>query len=121
MLQASLVAQRYVESFLVITNICSLLTQILYAVLFSLPFTGIRMMYGVVSILAPSKNLNPTNGAIGFRISLSFIPELIAILAFVYVGLATHTLRRDIKNTVEREVQPAHRYREDPSKLERGV
>jgi hypothetical protein len=90
-------------------------------VLFSLPFAGIRMMYGVVSILAPSKSLNPTNGAIGFRIGLSFMPELIAILAFVYVGLATHTLRRDIRNTVEGEIQPAHQYRENPSKLERSV
>lgn len=78
------------------------------------------MMYSVVSILAPSKNLNPTTGAVGFKTGLSFLPELIAILAFVYVGLATHSLRRDGKNAFEGEVQRSHQIGEDPSKLERG-
>ncbi len=96
-------------------------TQLLYAVLFSLPFAGIRMVYSVVSILAPSKNLNPTNGAIGFRVGLSFIPELIAILAFVYVGLATHMLRRGVKNTVEGQIRSVHGSRGEASKLEGAV
>jgi hypothetical protein len=89
-------------------------------VLFSLPFVGIRMVYSVVSILAPSTALNPTSGAIGLRIGLSFIPELIATLAMVYTGLATHSLRRYVKNTVEGRVQRPHRNINDPSKMERG-
>ncbi|KAE9380391.1 hypothetical protein N431DRAFT_522467 [Stipitochalara longipes BDJ] len=96
-------------------------TKLLYAVLFSLPFAGIRMVYSVISILAPSKSLNPTTGAIGLRIGLSFIPELIAILALTYVGLATHKLRRDVKGAGEGQARSTRLSRRDPSKLERGV
>lgn len=95
--------------------------QLLYAVLLSLPFIGIRMMYSVISILAPSKSLNPTSGSVGIRVGLSFIPELIAMLALVYAGLATLTLRREVKNTVEGEMHSAPRSRDNPSKLERGL
>jgi len=79
------------------------------------------MVYAVVSIIAPSKNLNPITGAIGFRIGLSFIPELIAILALTFVGLATHTLRREVKTTIGGQVRAIDMGRRDPSKLERGV
>jgi hypothetical protein len=76
------------------------------------------MVYSVISILAPSQNLNPITGAIGLRIGLNFIPELIAILAFVCVGLATHNLRRTVKDTPEGEVQILHRRRERSSMTE---
>jgi hypothetical protein len=79
------------------------------------------MMYSVISILAPSKSLNPTSGSLGLRVGLSFIPELIAMLALVYVGLATHTLRREVKDTGEREMHSAPQSRDNPSKLERGL
>jgi len=95
--------------------------QLLYAVLFSLPFAGIRMVYSVISIVAPSKSLNPTTGAVGLRIGLSFIPELIAILALTFAGLATHTLRREVKQTREGQVLSVHGGGRDDSKLERGV
>jgi hypothetical protein len=78
------------------------------------------MMYSVISILAPSKSLNPTSGSYGLRIGLSFIPELIAMLALVYAGLTTHTLRREVKNTIEGEMEPTHRSKNNPSQLERG-
>jgi hypothetical protein len=78
-------------------------------------------MYSVISILAPSKSLNPTSGSIGLRIGLSFVPELIAVLVLVCAGLATHTLRREVKNTIEGERHFAHPSRDNPSKLERGL
>lgn len=94
-------------------------TKLLYAVLSSLPFIGIRMMYSVISILAPSKSVNPTSGSYGLRIGLGFIPELIAMLALVYAGLTTHSLRREVKNTIG-EMEPTHRSKNNPSQLERG-
>lgn len=79
--------------------------KILYALLFSLPFIGLRMMYSVISILAPSSSLNPIGGAIGLRIGLSFMPELISVLAYIYAGLVTHTLNRAVK-TVNKRAAP---------------
>jgi hypothetical protein len=58
------------------------------------------MLYSIISILAPSKSLNPENGTMGLKIGLSFIPELIAILGFAFVGLATHKLQRAVKETL---------------------
>ena len=91
--------------------------KILYALLFSLPFVGIRMIYTVISILAPSTSLNPISGAIGLRIGLSFIPELVAILAYVYAGLTTHMLRRDMKRICQRAAPRAY----ENIQMERGA
>jgi len=96
-------------------------TKILYVVLFSLPFAGIRMLYSVISILSPSKSLNLESGAIGLKIGLSFIPELIVILAFLFVGLATHRLRSMVKKALRHEVQSNQGYRARPSKMEAVV
>jgi hypothetical protein len=78
-------------------------------------------MYSVISILAPSKSLNPTRGSTGLKVGLSFIPELIAMLALVYAGLVTHKLRREVKNTVEEDMHSAPQSRDNPSKLEGGL
>lgn len=56
------------------------------------------MLYSVISILAPTKELNPVTGAIGLRIGLEFMPELIIVIAFVVVGLATRDIRREAAN-----------------------
>jgi protein-S-isoprenylcysteine O-methyltransferase Ste14 len=79
------------------------------------------MLYSVLSILAPSKSLNPESGAIGLKIGLSFIPELIAMLGLVFVGLATLNLRRMVEEARGRGVQSSHEYRERRSKVERAV
>jgi len=42
------------------------------------------------------------------------------MLALVYAGLTTHTLRREVKNTIEGEMEPTHRSKNNPSQLERG-
>ncbi|KAF4630269.1 hypothetical protein G7Y89_g7871 [Cudoniella acicularis] len=76
-------------------------TMLLYAVLFSLPFASIRVLYSVLAIVAPSKNLNLMSENMGLKIGLSFIPELIAVLGFVFVGLATHNLRKTTKGVVK--------------------
>ncbi|CZR51469.1 uncharacterized protein PAC_01345 [Phialocephala subalpina] len=82
----------------------SLGTKLLYATLFALPFVGMRMMYSTISILAPSKNLSPVNAALGLRLGLSFIPELIAVIGFVVVGILTRNVRRAGRGDRMREV-----------------
>ncbi|RDL41039.1 Uncharacterized protein BP5553_01018 [Venustampulla echinocandica] len=64
-------------------------TKILFVVLLSLPFTGIRVLYSTVSIFSDNASLNPVTGSIGLRVGLSFIPELVSALMFILVGLAT--------------------------------
>ncbi len=76
------------------------------------------MIYSVISILAPSKNLNPITGAIGYKIGLSFIPGLIVIRAFVTVGLATIDLRRVVKDTLEGQVQSSRGPKLRPPNME---
>ena len=79
------------------------------------------MIYSVVSIVSPSKSINPITGAIGYKIGLSFIPELIAVLALAFVGLATHTLRREVKSTIDGQVRAVNTSGHEASKLERGI
>ncbi|KUJ23609.1 uncharacterized protein LY89DRAFT_187767 [Mollisia scopiformis] len=67
-------------------------TKLLYAIGFSLPFVGMRVMYSLVSILAPSKSLSPVSAALGLKLALSFIPELIAVITFVVVGILTRNV-----------------------------
>jgi hypothetical protein len=94
---------------------------LLYAVILSLLFTGIRMVYSVVAILSSSKSLNPITGDIGYRVGLSFIPELIVIIILVHIGMATLNLRRDVKNDVGRQKQSHYGRRNSPSTLEGGA
>ncbi len=68
----------------------------LYAVLFTLPFAGIRILEATVAILAPSKNLSLSYAVIGLKVGLSFVPELIAALALLAGGLIT----RNVTSTV---------------------
>jgi hypothetical protein len=79
------------------------------------------MLYSVISILAPSKSLNPESGATRLKIGLSFVPELIAMLGLVFVGLATHNLRRMVEDTLGQGVQSSHEYREQRSKVDGAV
>ncbi|KAE8448754.1 hypothetical protein EG329_008970 [Mollisiaceae sp. DMI_Dod_QoI] len=79
-------------------------SKLLYATLFALPFVGIRVMYSTIAILAPSKNLSVMNTALGLKLGLSFIPELIAAIALVVVGLLTRRVGRVQRDVESREV-----------------
>ncbi|KAH7418092.1 hypothetical protein BKA64DRAFT_700629 [Cadophora sp. MPI-SDFR-AT-0126] len=74
-------------------------SKLLYAVLFSLPFVFVRLMYSVISIFSPSRDLNPVSGSLGLKIGLSFLMELIVVIAFTFVGLATHGIRLRVERT----------------------
>lgn len=60
-------------------------------------------MYSTIAILAPSKNLSVVNAALGLKLGLSFIPELIAAIALVVVGLLTRQVRRVQTDAESRE------------------
>lgn len=53
-----------------------------------------RVLYSTASLLAPSKNLSAVHAAIGLKIALSFLPELIAAIGFVVLGITTRNIRR---------------------------
>jgi hypothetical protein len=66
--------------------------QLLYGILVSLPFTVARLMDSALGILHPTKSLNPLIGSLGLKLGLSFIPELIATLILVVVGIWTRNV-----------------------------
>lgn len=69
--------------------------QLLYTVLFNLLFTGIRIMYSVITIFTRIQDL--ANPPIGLRVGLSFIPELISVLCLVVVGFVTKNVSHIVK------------------------
>jgi hypothetical protein len=64
-----------------------------------------RVLYSTVALLAPSKSLNPVSSAIGLKLGLSFIPELLAVIAFVVVGFVTRNVRRVRMDGRSRELE----------------
>lgn len=62
-------------------------------------------MYSTVSILAPSKSLSPVNAAIGLRVGLSFIPELVAVILLIVGGIITRDVRKTALRSEGREVE----------------
>jgi hypothetical protein len=59
----------------------------------TLPFTLVRLIFSTISIFTQKLEWNPFLGKLGIRIGMSFLPELITILIFVVVGLATAKLK----------------------------
>ncbi|KAI9760535.1 MAG: hypothetical protein M4579_001620 [Chaenotheca gracillima] len=67
---------------------------LLYGVILSLPFTGIRVLYSVVALLSESPKLNPATGVLGLTVGLNLVPQLISILIFIVAGWVTLGIRR---------------------------
>ncbi|KAK3332670.1 hypothetical protein B0T19DRAFT_439483 [Cercophora scortea] len=82
-------------------------TTLLYSVLVSLVFIGIRVIYALVALSTRQANLNPVTGSIVIRVLLSFLPELIATLVFLAAGIRTQAVgrkhSRQVKETSERK------------------
>lgn len=68
-------------------------TMLLYAVLFSCIFIGIRTLYSLVAMTSNKPNLNPSTGSLAIRVVLGFLPELVAVLGFIAVGFYTRAIR----------------------------
>lgn len=71
------------------------MAKLLYAILFTLIFTGIRTTYSVVMIFTRIREF--ANPPIGLRVGFTFIPELISVFSFVGVGFLTKDIRRKVK------------------------
>jgi hypothetical protein len=65
----------------------------------TIPSAGIRVLYSLLSIFAPSKSLNPVDDAVKLRIGLEFVQEMIVVVVLVVAGLMT----RDINNAKNSE------------------
>ncbi|KAM0523130.1 hypothetical protein ACHAPE_001622 [Trichoderma viride] len=70
-------------------------TKLLWAVLVSDIFSGIRVIYSLIALVTKDKNLNPQTGSLAIRVILGLIPELVSALAFVTAGLLTRHVARE--------------------------
>ncbi|KAK1147797.1 hypothetical protein N8T08_000310 [Aspergillus melleus] len=62
-------------------------TLLLSTVCFSLSFIGVRVIYSLVAMSTQRVDLNPTTGSLAIRVVLSFLPELIAAIAYIAAGM----------------------------------
>ncbi|KUI73142.1 hypothetical protein VM1G_08770 [Cytospora mali] len=69
-------------------------TVLLYSVIFSLVFVGIRVIYSLVAFTTQEAYLSPVNGSLTIRVLLRFLPELIATLSFIFAGIQTRRLHQ---------------------------
>ncbi|KAL1969445.1 hypothetical protein VTN77DRAFT_8883 [Rasamsonia byssochlamydoides] len=69
-------------------------TVLLYAVLASLLFLGIRVTYGLVAVSTKKGSLNPITGSLAVRVLLGFLPEVILTGILVYAGFKTKEVNR---------------------------
>lgn len=66
--------------------------RLVYAVLFSVPFIGIRIIVSLVYFATQNQNLSPVAGSMGVKVGLGFIEELLVSIAFVVVGVVTRNV-----------------------------
>ncbi|KAK4246258.1 hypothetical protein C7999DRAFT_15588 [Corynascus novoguineensis] len=77
-------------------------TILLYSVTFSLASFGIRVFYTLVALTTRRPSLSPITGSLAVRVVLSFLPELVATLAFLAAGMWTRNALR-IRKEKEKE------------------
>ncbi|KAL7896631.1 hypothetical protein HDV63DRAFT_68799 [Trichoderma sp. SZMC 28014] len=77
-------------------------TRLLWAVIVSDIFSGIRVIYSLIALVTKDKNLNPQTGTLAIRVILGLIPELISALTFVTAGLATRHVNRESQSLAKR-------------------
>ncbi|KIL92291.1 hypothetical protein FAVG1_04700 [Fusarium avenaceum] len=69
------------------------ITRLLIAAAIGLVFVGIRVIYTLVALTSNDADLNPITGTLTVRVVLSFLPEIIAVLAYLVAGLLTRDIR----------------------------
>ncbi|KAL4803492.1 hypothetical protein BDV18DRAFT_41641 [Aspergillus unguis] len=78
-------------------------TMLLYGLLISLVFIGIRVVYALVATATQRRDLSPVYGTTAVRVVLMFLPEAIATIVIVATGFMTR--KKPIKyTTVEQDV-----------------
>ncbi|KAJ5771996.1 integral membrane protein [Penicillium odoratum] len=71
-------------------------SQLLQGAFIALLFIGIRVIYTLVAVCTRKKDLSPVTGSTAVRVVLLFLPEALATLTLIVVGLRTRHLR-DLK------------------------
>ncbi|KAF7552223.1 hypothetical protein G7Z17_g4480 [Cylindrodendrum hubeiense] len=66
---------------------------LLYSVLFSVIFIGIRVIYSLVAMTSGHASINPNTASLAIQVLLQFLPELIAALSFIAAGAYTRNVR----------------------------
>ncbi|KAL7935664.1 hypothetical protein V8C35DRAFT_297886 [Trichoderma chlorosporum] len=84
-------------------------SKLLWSVLISDVFSGIRVIYALVALVTRDATLNPLTGALTIRVILSLIPELISVLAFITAGLLTRNVASDAAAANKRQRKTAGR------------
>ncbi|KAF3013698.1 hypothetical protein E8E14_002882 [Neopestalotiopsis sp. 37M] len=69
--------------------------RLLYAVMFALPFLGIRVVVGLVYFATLNQDLSPVSGTLGYKVGLGFIEELLISLAYIAVGIVTRNIGKE--------------------------
>lgn len=66
--------------------------QLLWSVLVSDIFSGIRVIYALIELVTQDKSLNPLTGSLTLRVIFSLLPELISVVAFITAGILTRNV-----------------------------
>ncbi|KAH6867192.1 hypothetical protein B0T10DRAFT_451939 [Thelonectria olida] len=75
-------------------------TRLLIAVIIALPFVGIRVIAAFVYLITGNESLSAVTGALGVRVGLYLIEEIIATLVLVGAGIVTRNIRRQFEDEV---------------------
>ncbi|KAJ5134212.1 integral membrane protein [Penicillium atrosanguineum] len=68
-------------------------TALLQGALVALAFVGIRVIYGVIAVFTQKRDLSPVYGTTAVRVVLMFLPEVLATMTIIAVGLRTRHIR----------------------------
>jgi hypothetical protein len=89
---------------------------LLYGVAFALPFIGCRQLYGILSTFLNSPTFSNSLAA---KVSLSVVPEMIAVMAFTAAGLSTLQIAQKIKRADKEGGKPYTQVTSDISLMRR--
>ncbi|CAK7217479.1 hypothetical protein SCUCBS95973_003166 [Sporothrix curviconia] len=80
---------------------------LLHAILATLPFNGIRLVYSVAALIL--RTTHPTSGFItstAASVCLSVVPEMLVVIILILGGLRTRHLRETVKTMAKYSAQP---------------
>ncbi|CAK7236604.1 hypothetical protein SBRCBS47491_009695 [Sporothrix bragantina] len=80
---------------------------LLHAILATLPFNGIRLIYSVTSLIL--RTTHPTSGFLtstAASVCLSVVPEILVVIILIVGGLRTYNLRQTVKTMTKYDAQP---------------
>lgn len=85
--------------------------QLVKAVLVACPLLIVRMTGSVSFFFGQRLDMSPATGALGFRVGLYLVPEVLAVLALIVGGLLTRNIAREGEVTRNQEVNEVYKVR----------